>query len=361
MKTVGFMISDQHLIAHGGIGQFCRSFIKLMHEQHNQVILITDKKPRKGFIDQVNADWVIYPNTPLSYEQHRKIYGRFSEGPCYEKISNFVTSLDNANNFFNFDIIVANSHESLAALADYKIDTKKILYTHLYKQIYPKSTFRDIFTPGYHTFFQQYLFRDDVIVGTQSEHNKNKLLEQGIKNIEVLPMPITETSLLEFSNHLDKSGALFIGRYEPGKNPKDYVKLIKESKLPAKVLTNKNGEKKFIKIFAENNIIDYTIKAGIIGQEKSDFLKSCKIFLNTSLVECFPNSVVETIGHMPIFTLDKVKIPWPDNFEGQLHKISLKNSTNTILDIYNSPNDNSFGLAYVNQLHDNAYRAWSNL
>lgn len=360
MKTVGFMISDQHLIAHGGIGQFCRSFVKMMREQNHQVVLITDKKPRKGFVDEVNAHWNIYPKTPLSYDKHRKIYGRFSEGPCYEKISNFVTSLDHANNFFNFDMIIANSHESLAALADYKTNSKKILYTHLYKQIYTDVKFKDIFQPTYHTFFQEFLYRTDVIIGTQSEHNKNKLLDQGIKNVEVLPMPITETSLLECSDDVEKSGALYIGRWEAGKNPTDYIKIIKQTKLPAKVLTNKNGEKKFIKAFAENGITNYTIKAGVIGQEKSDFLKSCRIFLNTSYIECFPNSVVETLGHMPVLTLDKVKVPWPNNFEGHCHTINLK-KLDIVNDIYANSVDNSFALNYIRALHDSAYTNWSKL
>lgn len=361
MKTIGFMISDQHLIPHGGIGQFCRSFVKMMHKYGHKVVLITDKKPKKDFTQEVNADWEFYPMSPLSYAKHRELYGRFQEGVNYEKIINFNNALVNASNFCDLDLIVANSHESLASLADHTINAKKVLYTHLYKQIYPDVKYKNIFLPAYHTFFQQFLYRDDITVGTQSIHNKNKLLKQGIKNVEVLPMPISEISLLESSDHLDKNGALFIGRWEGGKNPEDYLKLVKHFNLYPKVLTNHNGAKKFIKAFENLGIKDYDIREGIIGQEKVDFIKSCKIFLNTSLIECFPNSVMETIGHMPIITLDKVKVPWPDNFMNRLHTIKMTKLDNTVIDIYNKNVDNSDMLNYINELHLDAYEKWNKI
>lgn len=354
------MISDQHLIAHGGIGQFCRSFVKMMREQNNQVILITDKKPRKGFVSEVSSDWIVYPNEPISYADHRAKYGRFKDGPNIDKITNFSLALKNASNLFNFDVIVANTHESLAALADYSIDTKKVLYTHLYKQIYPDVKFNDVFLPEYHTFFKKFLFKSDVIVGTQTEYNKTKLLDQGIQNVEVLPIPITETSLLESSDHIKKRGALYIGRWEAGKNPKDYIKIIKQCNLPAKVLTNKNGAKKFEKAFKENDITDYDIRASIVGNEKVEFLKSCKLFLNTSLIESYSNSVAETIGHMPVITLDKIKVPWTMNFEGYLHTINMKN-LNIVNEIYDQKIDNSLGLKFINSINDLAYANWAKI
>lgn len=361
MKTIGFMISDQHLIPHGGIGQFCRSFVKMMREHGHKVVLITDKKPKQEFTSEVNADWEFYPRTPLSYATHRELYGRFQEGVCYEKIINFTTALSIADNFVDLDVIVANSHESLASLADYKINAKKVLYTHLYKQIYPDVKYKNIFLPAYHTFFQQFLYRPDIIVGTQSAHNAQRLMDQGIdgKNIDVLPMPISETSLLESSDHLGKIGALFIGRWEGGKNPDDYLKLVKRFDLYPKVLTNSTGARKFYKAFSELGIKDYDIREEIIGQEKVDFIKSCKLFLNTSLIECFPNSVMETIGHMDVITLDKVKVPWPDNFDGKLHQINVNDKSGLIQDIIDDrENDNTTGLEWIQQYHDQAYHAW---
>lgn len=360
MKTIGFLISDQHLIAHGGIGQFCRSFIKMMHDLNHNVVLITDKKPRKGFADEVNANWIFYPNTPLSYDSHRKTYGRFKEGVNYEKIMNFTKAIENANNFWHIDVFVANSSESLAALSQYETTAKKVLYTHSYKQIYPDVRFADVFLPQYHTYYQQFLSKKDIVVGTQSDHNRYQLLCNDIKKVEVLPMPVTETALLESSDHLPKSGVLFIGRWEKGKNPSDYLKIISKLGYTAKVLTNKNGAKKFEKAFKDLGITDYKIKIGLIGQEKVDFIKSCKVFFNPSYIECFPNAVIETIGHMQVVTIDKIKVPWINNFRNAgILNTSMKKAPCLLQDIYlTRDNDNRLGLDFVKKLNDDAYLFW---
>ena len=364
MKTIGVMISDQHLIAHGGIGQFCRSLTKLLHDQHHQVVLITDKKPRKGFNESVKADWTIYPNQPLSYAEHRGIYGRFSEGPNLTKIVNFESALENANNFFNFDIIVANSSESIAALANVRFldsKVKRVMYTHSYKQIHPEAQFNGIFTDEYHNFFQQFLYKQHVIVATQSKYNQSRLYQNGCKDVKVLPMPLTEISLLQSSSHIDKSGILYIGRWEDGKNPKDYLKVIKQTKLPAKVMTNKIGAEKFVKAFNKMGHTNYVIKAGIIGQEKVDFIKGCKVFFCTGLHECYPNTYVECLGHMPVVTLTKMVCPWTNSFPPSLvNKVDIKIAGDTIQSLYNSNINNDEGLIFVNNLHQSAYDNWAN-
>jgi hypothetical protein len=359
MKTIGFMISNQHLIPHGGIGQFCLSFRTLCKNNNYQFILITDRKPKKGFVDIINADWVFYPDKPISYDEHRKKYGRFEEGVCYEKIKNFDNALLKASNLFDLDVIIANSHESLASLADSKINAKKVLYTHLYKQIYPEVKYKSIFNDEYHNYFQQFLHRPDVWVGTQSVHNKDMLLAQGIKNVDVLPMPITEPALLESSDNMPKSGALFIGRWEGGKNPTDYIKLVKELELYPKVMTNKTGAEKFAKAFNEVGIKDYDIRAGIIGQEKVDFIKSCKLFLNTSLVECYPNAVIETLGHMEVLVLDKVKVPWPKNFS-YVHTINARKPDHSLIGdiIHNKTYLETSQLQYIQELHELSHMSW---
>lgn len=360
-KTVGILINEQHIIPHGGVGQFCRALSKIIKDLGHQVVLITDKKTNKPFLEEITS-LVIYPDNSLSYQEHRKLYGRFQEGVCHEKIANFNTALNKASILFDFDVIIANSHETLAALADFETNAKKIMYTHLYKQVYPNCKFRDVFTPDYHEFFQQFLHRPDIIVGTQTEHNRDLLLAQGITNIDVLPMPISEPSLLESSEHLAKRGALYIGRWEAGKNPKDYLKLVSEHDLYPKVLTNKTGAKKFEEAFQSLGIKDYEIKYGIIGEEKVDFIKGCKVFLNTSLIECFPNSVMETIGHMPVVTLSKVKVPWQKNFNDHLHIINMrKNSETTMLliDIYNDTDQNCKPqLEFINEYDKMARFSW---
>ena len=45
-KRIGFLVSSQTLIPHGGIGQFTKSFCELMDEHNIKVDIITDKEPK---------------------------------------------------------------------------------------------------------------------------------------------------------------------------------------------------------------------------------------------------------------------------------------------------------------------------
>jgi len=45
-KRIGFLVSYQTLIPHGGIGQFTKSFCELMDSHNIKVDIITDKEPQ---------------------------------------------------------------------------------------------------------------------------------------------------------------------------------------------------------------------------------------------------------------------------------------------------------------------------
>jgi glycosyltransferase involved in cell wall biosynthesis len=257
----------------------------------------------------------------------------------------------------SYDYIVVNSQEAFAALSSFNIPSKIILYTHLYKQIYPHANIHDVFLPAYHTFYGQFLQMDHITVGTQSVRNKERLTEQGCKNVEILPMPLSERNLL-VQGLTEKSGVLFVGRWEAGKNPEAYIKAMKQTKLPCKVMTNENGKKKFEKAFSEAGITDYEIRAGITGQEKTDFIKSCKVSFNTSLIENYPFAFIECVGHMPVITLDKQD--WSDNFDTKYHKKLPENLVvDSIKNAYETTDWYATGaLDYVRQLDDNAINAW---
>jgi len=45
-KRIGFLVSYQTLIPHGGIGQFTKSFCELMDQHNIKVDIITDKEPQ---------------------------------------------------------------------------------------------------------------------------------------------------------------------------------------------------------------------------------------------------------------------------------------------------------------------------
>jgi len=44
-KRIAFLISDQHLIPHGGIGQFAKGFIEMCDSINWKVDLLLDKEP----------------------------------------------------------------------------------------------------------------------------------------------------------------------------------------------------------------------------------------------------------------------------------------------------------------------------
>lgn len=361
MKKIAFLISDQHLIPHGGIGSFCKSFCEMQKDLNNEVHIVVDKKPTDNFVnsllDMFGPIKLKYNDKALSYKKHQSIF-MYGESVNFEKIINFQKIILELLDIHQYDYIIANSQESFAAISTIDAKCPIILYTHLYKQIYPNANINDVFLPAYHRFYGQFLQMDHLIVGTQCERNKTSLLEQGCTNVKVLPMPMSERGLLE-PNTGPRKGVLFIGRWEVGKNPETYVKVMAETGLPCKVMTNDNGKKKFIKAFRDAGITDYDIRVGITGQEKVDFIKSCKVSFNCSLIENYAFAFLETVGHMPIVVLDTQD--WSENFDNRFyHKVSVGKAHKVIKDLYDKPYMDD-ALEYVKQLDNNAIDSWVNV
>jgi hypothetical protein len=216
----------------------------------------------------------------------------------------------------------------------------------------------DVFLSSYHNFYNKHMEFSDIIIGTQSQKNINELTKHGSTNCKLLKMPMSERQLLEpYAG--TKSGVLFIGRWEEGKNPEAYIKVMKECKLPCKVMTNSNGAKKFEKAFKEAGITDYQIKAGIVGSEKVDFIKSSKIFFMPSLRENYPFAFLECLGHMPCVVLDTQD--WSDNFDSKFyHKTSLSQAHEYILALAGI-NQLPEALDYVRSLDDQVAEGWEQL
>jgi hypothetical protein len=195
----------------------------------------------------------------------------------------------------------------------------------------------------------------DIIIGTQSQKNIDELTKYGATNCQLLPMPMSERGLLEEYTGT-KKGVLFIGRWEEGKNPEAYIKVMKEAQLPCKVMTNINGQKKFEKAFSEAGITDYEIRAGITGQEKVDFVRSSSVFFMPSLRENYPFAFLECLGHMPCVVLDNQD--WSDNFDSLFfHKTHISTAADRIKALYNMDQP-SLALDYVNQLDNDVAQKW---
>lgn len=358
-KRIAFLISDQHFIPHGGIGQFAKGFTEMCSRFGWKVDMVLDKAPTNDFsnlIKSIGAN-IIYTDDPLKYSDHTATFA-FSDSINFEKTVNFRKSILKAFETNIYDMIVCNTQESMSAA--YAMTVHKyipvVFYTHLHSMIFREATnFNDVFLDSYHNFYNKHMEFDDIIVGTQSKKNIEELKKHGSKNSVLLGLPMTERALLEPYTGPHK-GVLFIGRWEEGKNPEVYIRVMKECKLPCKVMTNSTGAKKFEKSFADAGIKDYEIKAGITGQEKVDFIKGCGVHFNPSSRESYGIAFMECLGHMPCVVLDNQD--WSDNFDAKyFHKVNIKDAAETIVDIY-CDTQSSDALDYVRELDNEVARGW---
>lgn len=358
-KRIAFMISDQHFIPHGGIGSFCKGFIEMCGRLNWKVDILLDKSPRnKTFcelIESLGAN-VLWPLEPLSYTDHTATFA-FSDTINFEKIINFRKVILEAFEENIYDMIVCNTQEAMTAA--YAMTVNKyipvVFYTHLHSMIFRDSQGSDVFLDSYHNFYNKHMELTDIIIGTQSQKNIDELTKYGATNCRLLRMPMSERGLLERYKG-KREGVLFIGRWEEGKNPEAYIRVMKECKLPCRVMTNESGRKKFEKAFDQAGIIDYTIKAGITGQEKVNFIRQSDTFFMPSLRENYPFAFLECLGHMPCVVLDTQD--WSDNFNGQyFHKVNIKDASNLIKTIYGG-NQLATALDYVKKLDDEVAEGW---
>ena len=358
-KRIAFLISDQHFIPHGGIGSFAKGFTEMCGRIGWKVDIILDKAPNnnsfKELIESLGAN-TIWPLEPLRYNEHTATFA-FSDTVNFEKIINFRTAIVESFEENVYDMIVCNTQEAMTAA--YAMTINKyipvVFYTHLHSMIFRDSQGSDVFLDSYHNFYNKHMEFTDIIIGTQSQKNIDELTKFGATNCQLLRMPMSERGLLEPYSGPHK-GVLFIGRWEEGKNPEAYIRVMKECKIHCKVMTNSNGAKKFEKAFAEAGITDYEIRAGITGQEKVDFIRSSGVFFMPSLRENYPFAFLECLGHMPCVVLDTQD--WSDNFnEKYFHKVNIKDAGETITEIYCSI-QSAEALDYVCELDDEVAEGW---
>ena len=188
-----------------------------------------------------------------------------------------------------------------------------VFYTHEESMVFRDTRkFKGVFLESCNEFFNNLMNLESCYIGTQSARNVSEIKNNGGVSVEHLSMPMSERALLT-SDYAERKGVLYIGRWEDRKNPEAFLKVIKETGLPAKIMTNANGKKKFEARLAELGITDYEIKAGIVGKEKVDFIKSAKVHFNPSLRENYPFTFFECLGHMPCIVIDKSE--WVTNFD----------------------------------------------
>jgi glycosyltransferase involved in cell wall biosynthesis len=355
-KRIGFLVSYQTLIPHGGIGQFTKSFCELMDSHNIKVDIITDKLPQDNeFIKSIPTN-IIAPAESLRYTEHSNIF-MYGDTFCYERMANFRNSIIKALSSNLYDALVCNTYETVQVASTMGLDDciQIIAYTHLESQIF-KDT-KNPFLYNTNAMMRQQLDTPGVYVGTQSKFNQLNISDTAYH----LPIPITEKSLLE-EYHGPREGVLFVGRWEEGKNPELFIDLIEQTGLPAKVMTSPNGVKKFEDRLAKIGAV-FDVRSSIIGQEKVDFIKSSRIAFNPSVVESYGMAFYEQHIQLPTLVLESQR--WTKNFnEDFFYKCTKKDMAKSAQELYDSfekPETwyNLGSLDHAKQQEDSVFHKWN--
>jgi glycosyltransferase involved in cell wall biosynthesis len=327
-KRIGFLVSYQTLIPHGGIGQFTKSFCELMDNHNIKVDIITDKEPQDNeFVKSLKANIIFPDGETLSYSKHSNIF-MYGDTFCYERMINFRNAIIKALSSNLYDSFICNTYETVQVASTMGIEDliQIIAYTHLESQIFNNT--KNPFLHNTNELMRQQLETSGVYVGTQSKFNQLNISD----TVWHLPIPISEPKLLE-EHHTQREGILFVGRWEEGKNPELFLDLIEQTQLPAKIMTSANGAKKFEARLKEIGV-PYEIRVGIIGQEKVDFMTSARIAFNPSIVESYGMAFYEQHIQMPTLVLENQR--WTNNFnEDFFYTCTKKDMASKAKELYN--------------------------
>lgn len=330
-KRIGFLVSYQTLIPHGGIGQFAKSFCELMDSHNVKVDIITDKEPQDNeFVKSLKAN-IICPANSLPYTTHSNIF-MYGDTFCYERMANFRNAIIEALEHNLYDALICNTYETVQVASTMGLEDciQIIAYTHLESQIF-KDT-KNPFLNATNEMMRKQLEMDQLFVGTQSKFNQLNISD----TVWHLPIPITEQTLLEES-HVEREGILFIGRWEEGKNPELFIDLIEQTGLPAKVMTSPNGVKKFEERLSKLGV-KYDVRASIVGEEKVNFITSARVAFNPSIVESYGMAFYEQMIQMPTVALENQR--WTNNFDNQhFFKVNKKNMAKVVTELYHNVPD----------------------
>jgi glycosyltransferase involved in cell wall biosynthesis len=326
-KRIGFLVSYQTLIPHGGIGQFTKSFCELMDSHNIKVDIITDKLPQDNeFIKLIPAN-IIAPADSLRYTEHSNIF-MYGDTFCYERMANFRNSIIKALSSNLYDALICNTYETVQVASTMGLEDciQIIAYTHLESQIFNDT--KNPFLNNTNVMMRQQLSTTNIDIGTQSKFNQLHLDESSYH----LPIPITEPDLLtEYTG--EREGVLFVGRWEEGKNPELFIDLIEQTKLPAKIMTSPNGVKKFEDRLSKLGV-KYDVRASIVGKEKVDFIKSSRIAFNPSTVESYGMAFYEQHIQMPTLVLENQR--WTHNFNKSFfYTCTKKDMASKAKELYN--------------------------
>lgn len=361
-KRIGFVISTQSLINAGGIGQFSKAFFEMAKHYDWIVDLILDREPNNwdfiSSLDDTNGK-IYIPDNPLHYKDHQSIFA-FTDSVNFEKETNFRNSFFKAITENLYDLIICNVPESyIPVYATTMAKWTKVLFYAHNENFIGLNDFENIgpYSHEYNRVYESMLNLPEVYVATQTLANRDGMLAANIatkcKSIEVLPMPFPDKDMFEPYYGL-KSGILWVGRWEERKDPKAFLDLIAQIKLPVKVITNKTGAPKFEKELKELDV-EFDIKVDLDSKEKSEFIKSAKLMYMPSKKESYGYTLYEALNHMPVFVEDYAWTRRCGNLPNLIRVGKEHNLAALVKEFYDRPSKPS---KILYSLQDNAYNFW---
>jgi len=333
-KRIAILSTNQHLIPFGGLGQFIKGLTNHLSTGDFIVDLILDKFPTEDkFVNSLKlTGQVIYPVQVLSYQDHSNVFA-FSDSVNFEKSINFRQSLMKALTTNIYDLLIVNSIEALDAVIATGIQefVPTIVYTHLEFMLGQKNDTQP-FSQAFVDYYSALMNNKKISIVTQTMNNSYAIKKTIGAFSNVVPMLIPEEGLLEpYSGQ--RKGILFNGRWEPRKRPQEFIKLIEQTGYAARVMTSKKSAEKFSNALRKIGCKDFIVSHSLIGQEKVDFIRQCKVQYHPSVLENFPFAVLEGITQLPVFVA-KEKAFWHKNFEEM--GFTLIHGTDNIREIYES-------------------------
>ena len=359
-RRIAFVISSQHLIPHGGIGQFAKGFCEMARAQNWIVDLILDRAPVAGeFLDYLEtiSGKTVYPRTPLSNQGHTRTF-TFQDSYSLERMINFRESFMEAQQTNIYDLVIINTPEAVVPIYGLGIQDQLpiVFYTHNENMVFKsEKMFKGVFNDSFDEFFGAAISAPGIIVGTQSPLNLAEL-SKTYSGAKCLPMPLPETGLLEVYDG-PRDGVLFIGRWEERKNPQEFIRVIQATGLPARVMTNTTGAAKFKAEFDRIGA-KYDIRIQITGQEKCDFIRSSRVFYMPSRSESYGFALFETHAHVPSVVV--AGYDWPDNFpRDRFHTAKAADVPALIKKLY--AEEFVPDVSYIQDLHNGTAAPWKKM
>jgi hypothetical protein len=336
--------SDRSLSMAGGIGNFIKGLINILPKTCLIDIRLLTRVSKIEFPSFQNVIVTRYsgqiPNLPsLPFS---------AQGIRYADVVNFYPIILEILNSVSFDSLMCTCPESVlaASLAVEGCKNLNILYVTHNPTI---STKTKIFSNDYIEMCNRYIPKLEAIkIITQTPRNAAII---GEDLCQVIPLPLSDLELLEDTQQ-EKDGVLFIGNCNAQKGAEEYVKVVKQSGMRAKVLSGGIGsQEKWKELFQKYGVTDYEVRK-LFGKEKVDFIKSSKISYLPHVDETYCLGVFEAMTTGPVIL--NPAYPWT-SFWMQFKSIKTGDPLTEILNYKVSNNE---GLLEARRLQTIAKEAW---